>query len=186
MKKRILPVLLLILPYLYLFSFNFGISDEKNTNLKMLFFLILWVILALVFLILNSIFVALSVAHGGKSEFFLFWNMLLKLIHIPIYLMVFFVGTLCFVIPTSIIFIPFLTAFDYSLLILTSIYGIGGLVQALREKKITKTAALVLGVLHFFFCADVVCAVVAFCKVKSKSKKSNNEFHQSPNEQTAK
>jgi hypothetical protein len=54
------------------------------------------------------------------------------------------------------------------LLLLSSIYGLGGLLQAWREKNITTKATIVLGVLHFVFCADVICAVIAFRKVKSK------------------
>ncbi len=169
MKRRILPILLLILPFLYLFVFSLIISDENNAN-NVVFILIIWVILFVAFLISNIIFVALSVFKGIKSEFFLFWNMLLKLFNIPIYLLIFFIYIVFVSLPGVVIFTPFFFAFDYMLLILTSIYGIGGLVQARREKKITTSATLVFSVLHFVFCADVICAVIAFCKVKSKSK----------------
>lgn len=173
MKGRILPILLLILPFLYLFVFSLIISDENNADNKVVFLLVIWVILFVAFLISNIIFVALSVFKGIDSEFFLFWNMLLKLFHIPIYLLIFFIGILFVSLPGVVIFTPFLFAFDYMLLILTSIYGIGGLVQARREKKITTAVTLVFSVLHFVFCADVVCAAIAFCRVKSKSKISN-------------
>lgn len=170
MKKRILPILLLILPFLYWVIIRFGIAEKTNINRNMLILLIIWVILFVLFFIANTIFVVFSVCHGEKSEFFLFWNMLMKLLNIPMYILVFFIGLIFAALPGAIIFAPFLIAFDYMLLILTSIYGIGGLVQARREKKITTTAFVVLGILHFVFCTDVICAIISFCKVKSKRK----------------
>lgn len=172
MKKRILPLLLLGLPYFYLVAFNYGLSLDTSSRVKFLIFLIIWILLFLAFFIGNLIFVIVNAAHGVKSEFFLFWNMVMKLVHIPVYLLIFSFGMMFAIyLPAIVIITPFLMSFDYMLLILTSMFGIGGIVQAAREKKLTIAAAVVLGILHFVFCADVVCAVVAFCKVKSKDRK---------------
>ena len=165
MKKRILPILLLLLPYLYLGAF-FLIPQGSNINSHLLLMALLWILFFVVLLISSIIFIVAGVLHKQKCEFYLFWNMLVKLCYIPIYLGVFFVGTLIFMV--GFIFIPFLIVFDYMLLLLTTIYGVGGIVQARREGKLSKTAAVVLGLFHFFFCTDVVCSVVAFCMAKSK------------------
>lgn len=178
MKKRILPLLLLVLPFVYLVAFNFALKERADVNSKMLVYLIIWVVLFVVLFAINIIFVALRVAHGGESRYFLFWNMVLKLVHIPVYLVIFFIGLLFASLPGAILFAPFLIAFDCMLLLLTSIYGIGGLVRARREKKITTLYAVVLGVFHFIFCADVICAIVAYCMVKNKDKKASSLLSQ--------
>lgn len=62
------------------------------------------------------------------------------------------------------------------LLLPSSMYEVSGLIQAHQERKITTATAMVNGILHFFFCADVISAIVMFCVVKQKSKGKLNEL----------
>jgi hypothetical protein len=74
-------------------------------------------------------------------------------------------------VPIGFVLLPFFITFNYLLLILTSIYGISGVIQARREGKLSTNAAVVLGILHLFFCADVICSIIAFVRVKLKGKR---------------
>ncbi|WP_261783119.1 hypothetical protein [Clostridium botulinum] len=64
----------------------------------------------------------------------------------------------------------FLAIFDFIMLLPSSMYGVNGIVQAYKEKKITKLTAVVNCILHFLFCLDVISAIAMFCIAKSKSK----------------
>jgi hypothetical protein len=163
MKKRILQILLILFPYMHSLVFSFNIFDIKYS-------LVSWITLFILFMIANAIFVVWNVLHKGTSEFLLFWNMLTKLFYIPYCTLVFTFEVLITSYHGAILLAPFLIVIFYSMLLLTSIYGWGGLLKGWLEKKITTETAIVLGVSHFVLCADVVCAVIAYRKVKNKSK----------------
>jgi thiamine transporter ThiT len=113
-----------------------------------------------------------------KSTVLLFWDMLLKLCNIPIYLLIFFIGTfigassglVVTILPFSLAIVFILMIFDYLLLLPSSMYGVSGLIQARREGHITTVALVVNCILHFLFCLDVISAIIMFCVVRLKSK----------------
>lgn len=172
MKKRVLPMLLLILPYLYLTALL--CIRDLNGRIYYGFFSILWILLFLVFFYINKTHICYEVLHGEKSKYFLFWNMILKLCHIPIYFFVFITGIAFAVVPGLIILIPLLIAFDYMLLVLTTLYGIAGINKAQREGFFSTTYAKNLRASHFILCTDVVYSVITFNKIKSIRKNSDN------------
>lgn len=135
MKKRILPILLLISPYFYILFAIVGIAHyHLDILLPQLNFIHLCMVI--VIFIPNAIYAFVLVAHGEKSDVILFWDMLLKVCNIPIYIMVFIVGFFTTLLgPFGIPLILLLVSFDYLLLLPSTMYGVGGLIQARREKN---------------------------------------------------
>ena len=89
--KKILPVVLLIWPYLFFVSFLIG---EENENLFSAFFLGYLVMTAVVYLM--NIVNAWMYKGEDNCYRLAFFDMLIKLLHIPFYLLVFLIGVLMF------------------------------------------------------------------------------------------
>ncbi|WP_252236758.1 MULTISPECIES: hypothetical protein [unclassified Clostridium] len=167
MKKCILPIMLIISTYLLILITFKGNHKGVLANLNLIFLGI-----SIIFFISNMIYPFILAKHGESSTALLFWDMLLKLCNIPIYIVVFMFGSIMMIWPLGfgVVIALFLALFDYIMLLPSSMYGVNGIVRAYREKKITKSTAVVNCILHFLFCLDVVSAIVMFCIVKSKRK----------------
>lgn len=164
MKKRIFPLLLLLSPYLYaviLFvcdQVGYKITDSQDA--------IIIGLIAAVF-IANMVYPFVA-AKWKSSRELLFWDMLIKLCYIPIYVLVFIVGVFFLLVPKGIVLLVFFVVFDYLLLLPSTMYGVSGLIKARKEGKIPMGIAVIGAILHFFFCADVICAIVVYCIVKAR------------------
>lgn len=170
MKKNILPILQLIFPYLYIL---FLILTRDNSSNVWLRILSAYGLIVVGIFIPNMIYAFILAAKKESSSQLLFWAMLLKLCNIPIYIFIFMFGTLAAILPLGFLLIPFLVIFDYIMLLPSTMYGISGIIQARREGKITIETAVINGILHFFFCLDVISAIIMFRKVKSIAKNQN-------------
>ena len=180
-------ILLLLSPYLYLLIIIFfgGRWQSSGSFLPNIILVHLCFIIAV--FIPNMIYAFVLAAHRESSKTLLFWDMLLKLCNIPVYVLFFILGTVFLIVPFGILFTFLIVVFDYLLLLPSTMYGISGLIQARREKKLTIDAVVVSGILHFLFCTDVVSAVVMFCKVRAYEKKQPADFRVPENfEQNAK
>lgn len=177
MKKRILTILLLVSPYLYalivvlFFRYSDNFSAEMLQNLLLIFCGFIVAIF-----ISNMIYAFILAKHGESSAVLLFWDMLLKLCNIPFYFVVFSFGFLMSLVPKGIVITFPLAIIDYLLLLPSSMYGVSGLLQARRERKITTLTAVVNIILHFFFCVDVISAIVMFCIVRVKGKNDTGKL----------
>lgn len=89
--KKVLPVVLLIWPYLFFAGFLIG---EENENLFSAFFLGYLVMTAVVYLM--NIVNAWVYKDEDNCYRLAFFDMLIKLLHIPFYLLVFLIGVLMF------------------------------------------------------------------------------------------
>ena len=89
--KKVLPVVLLIWPYLFFAGFLIG---EENENLFSAFFLGYLVMTAVVYLM--NIVNAWMYKGEDNCYRLAFFDMLIKLLHIPFYLLVFLTGVLMF------------------------------------------------------------------------------------------
>ena len=89
--RKILPVVLLVWPYLFFIGFMIG---QDNETLFSAFFLSYLVMTAVVYLmnIVNAWM------YKGEDDCYrlAFFDMLIKLLHIPFYLLVFLIGVLMF------------------------------------------------------------------------------------------
>lgn len=165
--RKVLPIVLLIWPYLFFVGF---LIDEEHESLLSGFFLGYLVMTAVVYL-LNIINAWLYKGEDACYRLALF-DMLIKLLHIPFYLLVFLAGVLMFmamVVPALLFVSPFIIAIlfvvDLLLMITSSMYGVSALVKAVKQGKVSKKYAVVHGILHFLFVTDVISAICVFVKI---------------------
>lgn len=152
-----LPMLLLLpAPYVYFFTFFNSFPYGR--------FLLL-VYLAIVF---GNMVYAFFLARSGCARQLLFWDMLLKLCHIPIYTLIFLIGLVGNIMMIPLM--PFMFLFDALLLLSTSLYGIHGLRLGRREGIFSRKAFVLNVILHFLFCWDVGSAVFCYVKARKSAK----------------
>lgn len=157
--KRIPILLLLVLPYGYL-----GVCSFEGLTA---FALTLWPILWLCIVLPNLIYAWVLPRLGASPRMLLFWTMLLKLCHIPVYALVFFLVMLLNIMLIPLI--PLLFLFDVSLLVGSSMYGASGLYQAHRAGFLSTAETVLLILLQFLFCLDVFSAIYAYVRVRRQS-----------------
>lgn len=165
MKKNILPLLLIVAPYLYAFQLIY--IKKSNADMD------LWIYYGMCALVLvpNIIYPFLLKTWGERSRSLFFWDVVIKVCHIPIYVIIFLMGTLFFLSIFGMMFIFFLIVFDYLLLLPSTMYGINGLRQARSEGRISWLAFIMHAICHFVFCLDVMSAAVMYFKVRHQEAK---------------
>ena len=112
-----------------------------------------------------------------EGEKLAFYDMLIKLIHIPFYILVFLLGMLLaavMVVPIFVMLTPFLILMlaigDFFLMITSSMYGISAALRLGKTGEISKTASVIYFILHFFFVADVISAILLYRSAKKGKK----------------
>lgn len=171
--KRILPVLLLVWPYLCLIPFGIGSADEDFYGPVIGIYMVLTVAVYL----LNIICACMDKDENAYRRL-AFWDMVMKVVHIPFYLAVFVLGVLLLltiVVPAMVFVTPFmvgiLVVVDLMLMITTSLYGVNALLKGCRRGLISKSYTIVHIVLHCFFVTDVISAVMIYFKLRKAGKK---------------
>ena len=168
-KKAFFPILLAVWPYisvilLYLLA---EVSD------KLYWLIFAAIVISTVVIYTLNIINACTHKNERADEQLAFWDMLVKLIHIPFYLGVFFIGVvflLAMVVPMFVMVSPLivimLAVIDFFLMLTSSAYGINAVARA-RQKGSISTGFLVLNIImHLLFVTDVISAVIVFVKLK--------------------
>ena len=96
-------------------------------------------------------------------------NMVIKLVHIPAYVLIFVLGLAFMVTIFTFAITIILVIFDMMTIFMTGLIGLSGVIRACCEKKISIKSAIIHGILQFVFCLDVFSAVIAYRKVKKSS-----------------
>lgn len=156
--KRIPMILLLAAPYVLLFVILF------TTDSAAFFTLILFSVI----LLFNMVYAFLLPRLGFRGEQILFWNMLLKLCNIPIYVFIFAAALFMniFIIPA----LPFLILFDYFLLLPSTMYGISGMRQCCKSGTLSAVKFVINSIVQFFFCLDVFSGIYCYITVRRAGK----------------
>lgn len=156
--KRLFPVLLIVFPYLLIAPIVLhclGISMQSSLFNR----LYIPIFLAL-FLVIGGCSLLYPLFTKAAPKNLAFWNMVIKLCHIPFYILIFIIGI------AFMIVIPLLFFIDMLFLLMSSAYGISALVRAKKQGSIG-TPFLAANILcHLFFVADVVSAVVVYLKLR--------------------
>lgn len=169
-KKRFFPITLALWPYLYV-VLSFAFSSYERLG-GMIFYG--GMLLTLAVYISNIIY---ACAWKGEDSYYrlAFWNMLIKLIHIPFYIGVFLLGVLfllAIVVPAFIFLSPVLIFFlflvDAFLMVTSSMYGVNALIRAGKKQVVSKKYVIINIILQFLFVADVISAIVLYIKVRKK------------------
>lgn len=162
------PVTLAIWPYTFLPVFFLipGNSDIVSA------FLYGYIILTVVIYLLNILYAGLY-RKDDKLSHLAFWDMLLKLIHVPFYILMLLFSIFSFVIgvvPMLIFVIPFvliaLFVIDLLLMLTSSSYGFSVLLKANRERAASKSFVVVNILLHCFFVTDIISSIIVFVKLR--------------------
>ena len=184
MKKlrKILPVVLMVWPYLFVIGF-LAACDMGDNGLSWFTGLSMIGTIAVYGLNIVNAFRGFDRQEGEKLAFY---DMLIKLIHIPFYILVFVLGMLLaavMVVPIFVMLTPFLILLlaigDFFLMITSSMYGISAALRLGKTGEISKTASVVYFILHFFFVADVISAILLYRSAKKK-KKTDTSLKDSP------
>lgn len=175
--KKSLPALLLIWPYLCLIPFGIGAKYEDLYGLLTGFYMVLTAVVYL----LNIISIYMDKDENAYNRL-AFWDMMMKLSHIPFYLAIFGLGVLLMVtmvVPAMAFISPFLIVIliviDLMLMITTSLYGVGALVRGYRKGLLSKVYMMVHIVLHCLFVTDVVSAVMIYFKLRKADKREGGK-----------
>lgn len=130
-----------------------------------------------VIVLTNIIWLIYQTASGISAQRLLFWNMLIKLCYIPVFFYAFLTllaGMAMFMFGGIIMIVMSLLAL--LLFFLPScIYGLCGCIRAAKEGTLGKGLAIVMAILQFILCIDVIAAIVAYCMVRSSNKKRLKE-----------
>lgn len=102
-------------------------------------------------------------------------NMLVKLLHIPAYIINFIVGVVG--IPAialyglGIFIIELMIAIDISTIIFTGMQAVGASINMYKKRVINKAFCVIYSIMSFVFCADVVVAIAMYIQARIGMKK---------------
>ena len=160
--KKIPMILMCIVPYIVCIVF----CTDNAASMNNLFgaSLVFFVLVSLI----NMVYAFILPRLGYKGIQLLFWNMVLKLSSIPIFLVIFFICMLFHILILPLI--PVLILFDYLMLLSSTMYGVSGLIHCFYEGKLNRKTFIINVAAQFIFCLDVFSAV--YCYLKLRSSKS--------------
>lgn len=168
MRKHLPPKLLLIAPYFFVIYVLF-IQKHADKFFGVWSIYLLFIAMGLI-VVVNLVYPFVTARRRETSVSLLAWSRRLKLWHIVYYVLTFLFGFLItlFILPVGISLSILLAVFNYLLLLSTSMYGISGLLRARKERTITTGTTIIHIILHFFFCLDVISAVLMYRRVNRK------------------
>lgn len=165
-KKNIWYIVpILILPYLIVGILSVALFGKDNPfgKINPLGILLLCIMLTTIF---SVIYFIKSIVKKDDPELLAKRAMIVKLVHVPAYIMIFILG-ICFMI--TIFTIPFtigLFLIDSLILFLSSLLTISSVINGLRTGILKIKDIIWVVILQFVFCADVVVAVIYYLKIK--------------------
>lgn len=96
--------------------------------------------------------------------------MIIKLIHIPAYIVIFIWGFIFFITIWLMIFTVVLAIVDYIILLTSTSLSLASAINSAREGKCSIKSNIWFIILQFIFCADVVTAVIFYFILKKKTR----------------
>lgn len=115
----------------------------------------------------------------GEVERLAFWNMLIKLVHIPFHLLLFLLGLifiLAMVVPALLFVSPILvmifSVISWLLVLTSSVYGIMAIVRGRKMGALSTKAAILLGILHLLFVTDLIASIIVFVRMRRNRKRT--------------
>ena len=169
MKRNFLLVPVVVFPYLILFAivciFSGYFMDSlfQNNALLLLFALLIFYIVALACTVVSFI-TGIAKKKSGLALFRA--SMIIKLLHIPSYVLIFIIGLLCLITIFTFAITIVLMILDCMTIFLTGLIGLCGIIRSFKENKLSKNEAIIHGVLQFVFCADVISSIMVYKKTK--------------------
>lgn len=167
--KKLPMIVLLVAPYIFVFvAVVICIIEDGFTANALGYIGYEYLIMLMVVLIPNMVYAFVLKRNGYDQRDLFFWNLILKLSHIPIYILIFMLGVFMGMMILGIMAIPFLAVFDYSLLLSSSMYGISGLSYVSNRCSFSKKQVIICGICQFIFVLDVLSAIYLFGKSRKE------------------
>ena len=136
----------------------------RNNGLYVL--LSLFALFVAAFICSINIFIT-SILFKRSARELLHINMLIKIIHVPAYILIFFIGLFSLITIFTAGITVALIILDGLTILLTGLIGLAGIIRAFVENKLPKKTAIIHAVLQFVFCADVISSIVIYKKIKN-------------------
>ena len=169
--KKIPMITLLLAPYVFLAVIVLECMAEGGFTTKALETVSqVYCVMFLLVMLPNMMYAFVVKRYGYGPRELLFWNMLLKICNIPIFVLVFAIGIFMGAMIVGIMLIPFLLIFDYTLLLSSSMYGFSGLRGLSKAGNITKAETIVNGICQLLFVFDVISAVYLYIRCRAYRK----------------
>lgn len=180
MKKYLLltplalfPYLILLSMYLIFFQYELLAYIEHLLIMEGFYIPIVFIILGmLLFLWLLSFVFLFVFSHCcSKQENGLLElarsNLVVKLIHIPAYLIIFILGIICLITVFTIGFSLAFIIFDCMTIFLTGMLGLCAILRGRSHGLFYGKRTIFFAVLQFLFCLDIVGAILLYRKVRA-------------------
>ena len=169
MKKYIPCLPIILFPYLIgiILLCIFKGSIITNTFYSLIIALIVLYIIS--FICAVAVFIT-GIAGKRKSSELLRMNMVIKLIHIPAYMLIFAFGLICSLTIFTVGITIVLVLLDGMTIALSGLIGLSGIVRGFRENRITKQRAVIHSILQFIYCVDVINSIILFKTIKKAEK----------------
>ena len=172
-NRKWIPIILMIWPYLTAGAIFTLLATENQSAGVSIVLLGLLTIVVYVVNIVNAC--TYKREDAGRQAF---WNMLVKLVHIPFYLVMFVLGLMFLAasaLPALIFVSPFIVIMcviiDYCLMVTSSMYGINALIRARTNGLVSTKFGVFHTVLHFLFFLDMISAIIIFIKIRKSTVK---------------
>lgn len=164
MKKYLLLLPTAILPYYILLTLFVLIKTISEHLLTFLFFG-LWVLIPLS-LICSIVWLFRSIAHEQNTCEAAKAAMMLKLIHIPAYLLIFLCSLLFLITIFTAGLSLVLLLLDAITITASGLIGLAAVLRCKDEHLLTGKAALLQGLLQFVFCIDIISIIWIYRKTQ--------------------
>jgi len=177
----LLPALLTQYVFLtLLFSFFRGypiFTTVFNKSIpNMLLFLIIFFVAAFIGTIVTFV---LSIVSKWDAKTTAFIAMMIKILQIPAYIAMLFMGIIGAVTIFLIALPPIIIIINLITIFMTGIIGTAACIAGCREKKLKAEEALAFSIGQFFFCIDVVFSIIVYVKIRKTEKLLNYSINQS-------
>lgn len=116
--------------------------------------------------VLTVIACVLALVKGWDARQLARTAMVIKLVQIPAYLAIFVLGLILLITIFTFGFSIAFVFFDGVAIFMTGLLGTAAAVRAYQTRVLTLGQAVVLSILQFVFCADVVASIVLFCLLR--------------------
>jgi hypothetical protein len=167
---KYLAIPVMVYPYIIilgLISIFSGGELFHDDGMIMLLGVPIWGVIALILAIIISIIIKVKKVSAEKI---LRLNMMIKVVQIPAYIVIFFLGLACMITIFTMLVTILLIILDCLTILTTGIIGAASVARARKEKILSTGEAVAVGIFQFLFCADVISAVILYIGIAKKKK----------------
>lgn len=163
--NKVPAIVLMVWPYIFFAGMLSGADS----------FFGIYCLLTIVLCVINIIN-ACRYTGEYKAKELGFWGMLIKLLHMPFYVVVMLLGMLLVVstmAASAASNIPFVIVFmiimGFLFMITSSMYCAKAAIAARDKGIIKKDTAMMMSICSFMFVGDVICGILIYSKIKNKT-----------------